>query len=496
MSKQVMLTGKGLTLEDLAAVADGAEVGLSAEGLARMQAGRDVLEQALAEQRPMYGITTGLGPRVVERLSPEEQQRMSMRTVRGRAHSVGKPLPRGAVRAALAIRANTLLLGGAGADPALARLIVDCLNAGLSPVIGQTGSIGAADLMWGGNMGLGLIGEGEMDTGAGRMAAGEALRAAGLEPYAPGPREGLAMVSNSSVVAGVASVGLNRALAALDTLQTATAMSLEGFRGNLTPYDPDVIAMRPQPGQAEAAEGVRVRLNGSLLLTPGNARRVQDPLSLRNVPQVHGSLIAALAHAREAVEIEINGASDNPVTLAARGEILSSGGYLTPHLTIALGALLQAFVHVAAAQVGRMSKVMSPRYSELPVGLVSGSVDSAGIAPAMKTAEALYSEIVQLASPAPVYPGGAADGVEDIVAHSAIPAKALSAACERLEYLSAMELIIACQAVELRKLDVIAPKVAEAMQVVREDIAPVTEDRSLSADFEAVARRVREGAFR
>lgn len=496
MSKKVMLAGKGLTLEDLAAVAEGAEVGLSTEGLARMQAGRDVLEQALAEQRPMYGITTGLGPRVVERLSPEEQQRMSVRTVRGRAHSVGTPLSRGAVRAALAIRANTLLLGGAGADPALARLIVDCLNVGLTPVIGGTGSIGAADLMWGGNLGLGLIGEGEMDTNVGRIPAGVALREAGLAPYAPGPREGLAMVSNSSVVGGVAATGLNRALSVRDSLQTATAMSLEGFRANLTPYDPDVIAMRRQPGQAEAAEGVRSRLAGSLLLTPGNARRVQDPLSLRNVPQVHGALIAALTHAREAVEIEINAASDNPVTLIDRGEILSSGGYLTPHLTISLGALLQAFVHVAAAQVGRMSKVMNPRFSELPVGLVSGSVDSAGIAPAMKTAEALYSEIVQLASPAPVYPGGAADGVEDVVAHSAIPAKALSEVCERMELLVAMELIIACQAVELRELGAVAPKVAGAMQLIRVDVAPVTEDRSLSADFEVVAQRVRQGAFR
>ena len=130
------------------------------------------------------------------------------------------------------------------------------------------------------------------------------------------------------------------------------------------------------------------------------------------------------------------------------------------------------------------------------MGLVSGSVDSAGMAPSMKTAEALFSEVVQLAAPAPVYPGGAADGVEDIVAHSAIPAKALSAVCERMEYLSAMELMIACQAVELRELEVIAPKVSAAMRVVRDEVAPVTEDRSLSADIEAVADRVRAGAFR
>lgn len=495
MSARVQLSGSDLTLEALSAIAEGAEVGLAEAGLLKMQAGRAVLQQALSEQRPMYGITTGLGPRVVERLSPEEQQRMSLRTIRGRAHSVGTPLPRSVVRAALAVRANTFLIGGAGADPELARLIVGCLNAGLTPVIGETGSIGAADLMWGGNLGLALIGEGEMEDDAGRVPAAQALRAAGLTPYVPGPREGLAMVSNSSVVAGVAATGLTRTIQVFESAQMAVAMSLEGFRGNLTPFDPDVLAIRPQPGQDGAAAGICERLAGSLLLTPGHARRVQDPLSLRNVPQVHGAFLAALDHAREAVEIEINASSDNPAVLAERGEILSSGGYLTPHLAITVGSLLQAFVHMAAAQVARMSKTLMPRFTELPVGLASGSVDSAGIAPSMKTAEALFSEIAQLAQPSPVYPGGAADGVEDIVAHSAIPAKMLHQVCERMEMLTAMELIIGCQATELRALDTVAPKVSDAMAKVRETVSPVTEDRSMSADFEALAERVRQGEF-
>ena len=495
MANRVTLSGADLTLEHLSAIADGAEIALSEAGLQRMAAGRAVLDRALAEQRPMYGITTGLGPRVVERLSPEEQRRMSVRTIRGRAHSVGQPLPPETVRAAMAIRVNTLLLGAAGADPKLAHLIVDCLNAGLTPVIGETGSIGAADLMWCANMGLGLIGEGEMDTAAGRIPAAEALGAAGLQAYAPGPREGLALASNSSVVAGVAATGLSRALRVFESAQMAVAMSLEGFRGNLTPYDPDVLATRPQPGQAEAAEGVRARLAGSMLLQPGHARRVQDPLSLRNVPQVHGAFVAALTQAREAVEIEINASSDNPVILEERGEVLSSGGYLTPHLAITLNAVLQACVHVAAAQVSRMSKVMNPRFSDLPVGLAAAGVDSAGMAPSMKTAEALYSEVVHLAMPSPVYPGGAADGVEDVVAHSAVPAKALHAIVERMEVLTAMELAIACQAVELRELEVIGERVAEAMQRVRATVAPVTEDRSLAADFNALAERVRLGVF-
>ena len=495
MTTLVLLNGKDLTLDALDGIAGGAQVSLAEDGLTRMRAGRAVLVKALAEQRPMYGITTGLGPRVVERLSPEEQQSMSVRTIRGRAHSVGKPLPRRAVRAAMAVRANTLLIGGAGADPALAELIVDCLNADLTPVIGETGSIGAADLMWGGNMGLALIGEGEMFTDAGRVNSGDALRAAGLQPYAPGPREGLVLASNSSMVAGIAATGLIRARSMFESTQMAVAMSFEGFRANLTPFDPDVLSMRPQAGQTEAAEGIRDRLVGSLLLQPGNARRVQDPLSLRNVAQIHGAVLAALRVAEEAVTAEINASSDNPVVLANRDEILSSGGYLTPHLALVLGGVLQSFVHMAAAQAARMATTLTPRFTDLPVGLAAGGVGSAGIAPAMKTAEALFSEVVQKAQPSPVYPGGAADGVEDVVTHSAVPAKMLHEICDRMEMLAAMELIIGCQAVELRELNIISPKVAEAMSKVRDVVAPMTEDRSLSQDFESLAEQVRRGVF-
>ena len=150
---------------------------------------------------------------------------------------------------------------------------------------------------------------------------------------------------------------------------------------------------------------------------------------------------------------------------------------------------------MAAAQVARMAKCMTPRFTELPVGLASADVDSAGMAPSMKTAEALFSEIVQKAQPSPVYPSGAADGVEDVVTHSAIPAKALLEICDRLEMLTAMELIIGCQAVELRELNVVAPKISSAAKIIRAEVAPVTQDRSLTPDIHAIAALVGQGEF-
>jgi histidine ammonia-lyase len=495
MADSILLTGADMTPAEVAAIAAGARVRLAPDGLGRMRRCRMMLEAAMAEERPIYGVTTGLGSRVTERISPEARRQMSLRTVRGRAHSVGAPMPPELVRAAMAVRANTLLIGAAGAAPEMAELIAACLDAGLTPVVRETGSVGAADLTWGGSLGLGLIGEGEMMAPEGVRPAAEALAAAGLKPYAPRPREGLALVSHSSFAAGLAAIGQVRARRAFDSAQTAAAVSFEGFRGNLSPFDPRALMLRPQPGQLEAAAGIMLRLEGSALHVPGAARRVQDPLSLRCVPQIHGTAAAALMALGEAVTAEINAASDNPAVLGQSGEIISHGGFFTSHLAVTLNALAQALVHLSAAQVARMGKMITNRFTDLPRGLGSGDDQCSGFGPAMKTAEALAAEIVQLAQPVPVYPGGEADGVEDVVAHSAVPAKALLAIVERLHRLIALELMIGAQAVELRRLEAVALVVAATLARVRETVSPLAEDRPLGAEIEEVAARVAAGDF-
>ncbi|MEO1493977.1 MAG: aromatic amino acid lyase [Pseudomonadota bacterium] len=491
----IILSGHNLTPDDLTRIADGAPVGLAEAGLTRMVATHAQLRAALAEERPIYGVTTGLGPRVVERLDADAQAAMSLRTVRGRAHTAGAPLPARIVRGAMAVRANTLLIGASGARPDLARLIAACLDAGLSPVVRTSGSIGAADLMWGGSLGRGLIGESDLDTPLGVRPAAEALAAAGLAPYAPGPREGLAMVSHSSFAGALAALAVTRLTQLFEAAQTAAALSLEGFRGNLSPLDPHALALRPQAGQTWAAEGLRQRLAGSSLWRAGTARRLQDPLSLRNIAQIHGAFTAALETLAAAASDEINGASDNPAVHAETGVVLSHGGYLTPHLAITANAVAQAAVHVAAAQVSRMAKMVNPRFTDLPLGLVAGGVDSAGFAPVMKTAEALFAEIAHHAQPSPVYPSFSADGVEDVVAHSAVPLMALEDITERLDRLVAIELIIAAQALDLRAPDPVAPAMARTRDQIRTGVAPLTEDRSLTDDIEWVATRIQTGLF-
>lgn len=494
MAAGVTLGAGEIVAEDLAAIGAGAAVSLAAAGLARMRAGQDALQAAIAKDLPIYGVTTGLGPRAVQRLDDAARAAFPAATVLGRAHALGPALPVATVRAAMAVRVHTLLSGAVGVRPGLADHIAACLNAGLTPVIGESASIGAADLLWGGALGAGLIGAGEMDTLWGRMPAAEALDRAKMTPWQPEAREGLALASHSSITAALGALGLAGLRAVLGAGQTAAALMLEGFRGNLSPLDPDVLALSPKPGQLQAAEGLTRRLMGSALHRPGAARRLQDPLSLRNIVQVQGAAFAALEFLDAAVMGEINGLSDNPVVLLERGEVLSGGSYLSPQIAIALGAANQAAAHLAAQQAARMGKMLSSRFSDLPPGLTEAGIGGAGFAAMMKAPEALAAEIGHLAQPAPVYPSPSADGLEDTVTHAAIPAKALPQIVDRLARITAMELMVATQAVELRGAE-IAPILRPVMAQVRE-LSPTLEgDRALSGEIEVLAARVRDGTF-
>jgi len=271
---------------------------------------------------------------------------------------------------------------------------------------------------------------------------------------------------------------------------------MEGFRANLSPLDERVLALRPQPGQSEAAKQLRLRLHGSALFKPGEARRLQDPLSIRNIAQVHGAVQAMLDISLDALTAEINGASDNPAVLIESSEILSNGGYLPPLLSVTLSAVSQAFVHLAALQVARISKLLVKRFSELPDGLSFAGADGAGLGPIMKTAESLFAEISHMSNPPPIYPGISADGLEDVVTHSSIPAKNLFSIATRLRQLSAIESIVAAQAIELRDVsNLIAPTLLPKYREIRSVSAPLSADRSLGTEIDELAARIEQGSF-
>jgi histidine ammonia-lyase len=488
MPDDVLLTGHDLDLPAVAAIARGdARVQIGTEARGRIAAGAAAVARAVARGTPVYGVTTGLGPRVVEAVAGGQASEFSLRTVRGRAMAVGEPLAVEIVRAAMAVRLNGLCAGGAGAGPAVADGLAALLNAGVHPRIPRHGSVGAADLCLLAHVGLTLIGEGEAQLGTQWLPASLALQRAGLGPVTLGPKDGLAICSSSAVTAGVAALALIDAGALLEAAQVAAALSMEGFRANLSPLDPRVVAARPGPGQEWSAAGLRALLAGGELERPGAARRLQDPLSFRCASQIHGSLKTALVWFEAALAPELNGAADNPLVLAADDEILSTGNFHVPALAMALDAAAVALAQVAAAATERQARLKTERLSGLPAGLSTAGITGSGLAPLTKTAQALTLDIRHLSAPLAVHPTVGADGVEDDSTGSVQAALRVREQLERLRLLVALELLVAAQAVDLAAPARLGAGTEAANRCVRALVAPVSEDRPLGPDVDRLA---------
>lgn len=490
----IALTGQGLDAETLASVArDGRPVAIAPEAQQRLVASRAVVERKLDSGEAVYGLTTGLGPRVGHRLERDDLAAFSRRTLLGRANAVGPPLPRDQVRALLAVRLNGLLNGGAGVSPAVAQALTDFLNYGLHPRVPSVGSVGASDLCVLAHVGLALTGEGRIEFDGEDQPADQALRSAELTPLALGPKDGLAICSASSMSAGIAGLVLHDTGQLWRLAQLAAAMTFEAFRANLTPLDPRAAVARPAPGQTESAAHLQALLAGGQLTEPKAARRLQDPISLRVVAPVHGSLLAAIRFLAPAVDAEINGAGDNPLVLPDDDSILSTGNFHTPALTLALETITQAMAQVAAVSVARAARLQTGRLTGLPDALSPRDAGHSGLGPFLKIGETLLQEVRHLALPAVPDLRWAADGVEDDITNTPLAAKKAADAVTRLRLLIGVELIVAAQAIDLRAPDRLAPPVKCALTALRNVVPMLDDDRPLGTELELLADRLLTG---
>jgi len=484
----IELTGHGLVLETIVGVARGHTlVSLHPDAVARIEAGRAVVERYLAEGREAYGLTTGLGARVGVRIPENALDDFSLHTIRGRANAVGHRLPEDAVRAAMLVRANGIACGGSGARPAVAQALVAALNAHVEPVVPGIGSTGAGDLCVLAHIGLALIGEGEAQSGGSVLPAREALARAGLAPLELAPKDGLALINATAASAACGALALHDARALLEAAQVAAALAFEGFRANLTSIDARVAAARPSLGQAACAAGLRALLAGGALTRPGAARRLQDPLSFRCTSQVHGSLAAALDLFAAALEPELNGAGDNPLVLLEDGEIVSTGNFHAPALALAADAVALGLAQVANLAVARSARLLAEPLTGLPANLAAPGTSGAGMAPLLKVADALAGEVVHAAAPVCLHARSGSDPVEDDSTGSLLAVRRLATMLDRLRLLVALHLVVGARAVALARPEQLGRGTAAAYAVVTELVEPLEADRPLGVDIERVA---------
>ena len=485
-------------IADLVEVARGdARVALAPGVPVRIAAARDVVTRLAHGDAPIYGVNSALGANTGQRLDANDLAEYQRRAIRARAVGVGPPYDRASVRAMMFARIAGMAAGGSGVSPDVLDALVALVNRGVTPVVPRYGSIGVADLPQLSHLALALIGEGQAEFEGKILPGAEALQRAGLAPVMLGPKDGLALISANAATVGRAALVLDDAITLGTAWRAAIAMSLEGFRANLSPLDPRAVAARPAPGQVEVAAQLRALLEGSALFAPGAARRVQDPLSFRVIAQVHGSLQAALAHARDQVELELASAAESPLVLAADGVMLSNGNFHLPAAALAFDTLAIALAQATSLSVERVIRFMSPAMTDLPLQLTRHGPAHSGFATLQKTATALWAEIRHRANPASVDFLPVSDGVEDHAPMALAGVERIADMLERIRYVVAIEMIVAAQAIDLRGLDPqrLGIAVRALHRRIRERVPVLAHDRPLGPDVDAIAALIGTPGF-
>jgi histidine ammonia-lyase len=493
----IQLDGHSLTLDQLVAIADrGERVDLAPEAAARVRAARAVVDRKAYGDEPVYGINTGFGSFAEVKIAPDELAALQRNLVRSHAAGVGEPLPVRAVRAAMALRANVLAKGFSGIRLETLTLLIGMLNARVHPIVPSRGSVGASgDLAPLAHIALVLIGEGEAwESGAfggsePSLTGAEALARAGLQPVALAPKEGLALINGTQPSTAVLALALAGAEQLARASDIAAALSIDALRGSMHPFEARIHAARAFPGQMTSAANLERLMQGSAInASHQNCGRVQDAYSMRCAPQVHGATRDALAFARQTVEIEANAATDNPMVFADADEIVSGGNFHGAPVAIAADLVAAALVPLATISERRTDRLVDPLKSDLPAFLTRDGGLRSGLMLAHVTAAACASELKSLAHPAGVDTIPTSAGREDHVSMSMTAALKAERALERAREVIAIELLCACQAIDLLAPLTTSDPLRRVHALVRSVSPRLDDDRVIAREIAAIAR--------
>ncbi|HKD10702.1 MAG TPA: histidine ammonia-lyase [Thermoanaerobaculia bacterium] len=485
--RRLRLDGSGLTLADLAEVADRrVRVELAPAARRAMTASRRVVDRAVRRGARVYGVTTGFGNFADVTIPGDQIGALQQNLVRSHAAGVGRPLPDRAVRAMMVLRANALAKGRSGIRVETVETLLAMLERDLLPVIPEQGSVGASgDLAPLAHLALAMTGEGQVRRGGRALPARKALGAARIRPVVLGAKEGLALVNGVQMSVAVGGLALQRALRLAQVADICGAASLDAARGSDAPFDPRIVEARPHPGALASAANLRRLLARSAIReSHRGCGKVQDNYALRCMPQVHGAARDAFAHAAEALEREMNSATDNPLVFAPSGEILSGGNFHGAPVGLVLDYAAIAAADLASISERRIDKLVNPAVSELPAFLVAEGGLHSGLMLAQVAAAALVSECKILAHPASVDSIPTSAGKEDHVSMSPIAARKLAAVVDCLERVLAIELLTAFQAMEFLRPLATSPRLERVRRSFRRAIPAWKGDRVLSADLE------------
>jgi histidine ammonia-lyase len=481
----ISLNGSDLTVTQVVAVArHGETVALAPEAIAAMRRSRAIVQDVLAGGEPVYGLTTGVGERKAYLLDPAERQRFNHRLVLNHRIAQGDVAPADVVRGAMLCLANSYAKGVTGVRPELAEMIVALLNEGFAPPVRRLGSIGQGDLGPMADLAHGLI-----------------IRSG----FEVAENEGLALVSSNAFTTAWACLATADAGALLAVFDVAGALDLEAFGANVACLHPVIEQTRPFPGLAATLHQLRLLLAGSYLWQPGAARFLQDPLTFRCLPQIHGAARDALGYVMNILQIELNSSQSNPVVVPAgngpgteQGRIVSVGNFDIGHLAAALDFLRIALAPVVTSANERAVKLLQAPYSGLPAGLAAGvgSPDDA-LAELAVAGQAITVEARTLAHPVSYELASSVkgEGIEDRATMAPLSARRLADMIALSARVAAIEFVVAAQAIDLRAPGQLGLGTGRAYRMIRELVPFTHADGTLPADLEPLVELVTMGTL-
>lgn len=495
----MILQGKDLNLEQVWQVAVHSEkVELGDEAITNIKKSRDYIEKRLESGEAIYGVNTGFGAFSSVRISDEQIEELQFNLIRSHSVGVGEPFTKEESRAIMLLRANALATGHSGIRLLVVEKILEFLNNDVVPVIPQQGSVGASgDLAPLSHLALALIGEGTVWKDGEKIEVADVLKEKNIEPLVLKAKEGLSLINGCQVMTAVGLLNLHRARDLAWLVDASGASTLEALMGARSAFDPLIPATRRHPGEAKTARNLLKILGEKSEISESHrdCGRVQDAYSLRCMPAVHGAAKDAIRRTLETLEIEANSSTDNPLVFPEEGKILSCGNFHGEPVAFALDYLCIAMSAMTSISECRIEKLINPAMSNLPAFLAPDGGLNSGMMIVQVAAAALVSENKILSHPASVDSIPTSADKEDHVSMGTIASRKLGSIIRNASSVCAMEILCACQALDLVKPLNPSAGVKALYDKVREKVPYAEKDRVFAKDIETIKEMIADGSL-
>jgi histidine ammonia-lyase len=496
---KLILNGQNLTIDHVYQVAYAAKgalnLSIDPKALVKMKASRAFVFDIVKKGEPVYGINTGFGALSSKHIEEKDLAQLQLNLIRSHCTGVGRAFSKEITRAIMLLRANCLISGFSGVEPSTVQLLLDFLNEHITPVVPEKGSVGASgDLAPLSHIALALIGEGDVEVDGKIVNSKFAINHIGKTPAVLGPKDGLALINGTACMGALGALAVYEAKQIMKLADIASTLTLDGVKGTSAAYNPKITALKPHKGQIASVENLnKLIANSPLKESHPNCGKVQDPYSLRCVPQVHGACRQTLIHAEDVVATELNAVTDNPLLFVETGEVISGGNFHGEALALVMDYLAMGIAEICNISERRIEKMMNPVFSELPAFLTKSSGLNSGLMIAHVTAAALVSENKYLCHPASVDSVPTSTDKEDHVSMGVTAGRKLHEVILNAKSVLAIEFLCNTQALDFQRPLKSSPPLEAVYTLIRRHVEVIDQDRIFYKDINNIIKLINSG---